>query len=64
MLGLAAWSAGALLWQADVAALGALFSPRTPVRGIAVYLWATEVLLAWRWQRAGQIVTADRDLRP
>ena len=41
MLALAAWSAGALLRQADVAALGALFSPRTPARGIAVYIWAT-----------------------
>jgi hypothetical protein len=30
MLALAAWSAGALLRQADVAAFGALFSPRTP----------------------------------
>ena len=34
MLALAAWSAGAVLWQADVAAFGALFSARTPVRGI------------------------------
>jgi hypothetical protein len=49
MLGLSAWSAGALLWQADVAALGALFSPRTPVRGIAVYLWATVALNAAAW---------------
>jgi len=31
MLALVAWSAGALLRQADVNALGALFSPRTPV---------------------------------
>jgi hypothetical protein len=49
MLGLSAWSAGALLRQADVAALGALFSPRTPVRGIAVYMWATVALNAAAW---------------
>jgi hypothetical protein len=36
MLALSAWSAGAVLWQADVAAFGALFAARTPVRGIAV----------------------------
>ena len=41
MLALAAWSIGALLRQADVAALGALFSPRTPVRPIAIYIWVT-----------------------
>src|ERR1700760_3646913 len=34
MLALSAWSAGALIWQVDVAAFGALFSARTPVRGI------------------------------
>ena len=49
MLALAAWSAGALLRQADVAALGALFSPRTPARGIAVYIWATVALNAAAW---------------
>jgi hypothetical protein len=49
MLALSAWSAGALLRQADVAALGALFSPRTPVRGIAVYVWATVILNAAAW---------------
>ena len=49
MLALSAWSAGALLRQADVAALGALFSPRTPVRGIAVYIWAVVALNAAAW---------------
>jgi hypothetical protein len=49
MLALSAWSAGVLLRQADVAALGALFSPRTPVRGIAVYMWATVALNAAAW---------------
>ena len=49
MLGLAAWSAGALLRQADVAAFGALFSPRTPVRGIAVYMWVMVALNAAAW---------------
>jgi hypothetical protein len=39
MLALSAWSAGALLGQADVAVFGALFSARTPVRGISVYMW-------------------------
>ena len=49
MLALAAWSIGALLRQANVAALGALFSPRTPVRTIAVYLWVTVALNAAAW---------------
>jgi hypothetical protein len=49
MLALAAWSAGALLRQADAPALGALFSPRTPVRGIAVYMWAVAGLNAAAW---------------
>jgi hypothetical protein len=49
MLALSAWSAGALLRQANVAALGALFSPRTPVRGIAVYMWVTVTLNAAAW---------------
>jgi hypothetical protein len=31
---------------------------------VVAAIGATEVLLAWRWQRAGQIVTTDRDLRP
>ena len=33
MLALSAWSAGAVLWQADVAAFGALFSAGAPSRG-------------------------------
>jgi hypothetical protein len=49
MLALSAWSAGAVLWQADVAALGALFSPRTPVRGIAIYMWVMVTLNAAAW---------------
>jgi hypothetical protein len=49
MLALAAWSAGTVLRQADVPALGALFSPRTPVRGIAVYMWAVTGLNAAAW---------------
>jgi hypothetical protein len=49
MLALSAWSAGAVLRQADVAALAALFSPRTPVRGIAVYMWAVVALNAAGW---------------
>ena len=49
MLALAGWSAGALLAQADVPALGALFTPRTPVRGIAVYIWAVVALNAIAW---------------
>jgi hypothetical protein len=96
MPGLSAWSAGALLGQANVAVFGALFSARTPVRGISVYMWtvvalntaawiavqllilrryfflqpviagigAAEVLVAWRWQRSGRIVTGPRDQRP
>jgi hypothetical protein len=49
MLALAAWSIGALLRQANVVAFGALFSPRTPVRGIAVYIWVTVALNAAAW---------------
>ncbi len=49
MLALAAWSAGAVLRQADAAALGALFSPRTPVRTIAIYMWVTVALNAAAW---------------
>jgi hypothetical protein len=49
MLALAAWSAGALLRQADVTTLGVLFSPRTPVRAIAVYMWVTVALNAAAW---------------
>ena len=49
MLALAAWSAGAVLWQADVAAFGALFSARTPVRGIAVCMWTVVALNAAAW---------------
>jgi hypothetical protein len=49
MLALAAWSVGALLRQVDVAALGALFSPRTPVRAIAIYIWVTVALNAAAW---------------
>jgi hypothetical protein len=49
MLALAAWSAGALLRQADVTTLGVLFSPRTPVRSIAVYMWVTVALNAAAW---------------
>ena len=42
-------SAGALLRQADVAAFGALFSARTPVRGISVYMWTVVALNAAAW---------------
>src|SRR5450755_3059206 len=49
MLALAAWSAGAFLRQADVPALGGLFSPRTAVRGIAAYMWAVTGLNAAAW---------------
>ena len=49
MLALAAWSIGSLLRQADVVAFGTLFSLRTPVRGIAVYMWVTVALNAAAW---------------
>ena len=49
MLALSAWSAGVVLGQANVAALGALFSPRTPVRGIAIYMWVMVTLNAAAW---------------
>jgi hypothetical protein len=49
MLGLAAWSIGALLGQANVAMFGALFSARTPVRGISVYMWTVVALNTATW---------------
>ena len=49
MLGLAAWSIGALLGQANVAVFGALFSARTPVRGISVYMWTVVALNTATW---------------
>lgn len=49
MLALSAWSVGAVGRQADVTAFGALFSPRTPVRAIAVYMWVTVALNAAAW---------------
>ena len=49
MLALAAWSAGAVLRQVDVAAFGAQFSRQTPVRGIAVYMWVIVALNAATW---------------
>jgi hypothetical protein len=49
MLGLSAWSAGAVLRQADVAVFGTLFSPRTPIRGIAIYMWVIVTLNAAAW---------------
>jgi hypothetical protein len=49
MLALAAWSAGVLLWQTDVARLGRSFTDRAPVRGVAVYAWAVVTLNALAW---------------
>jgi hypothetical protein len=49
MPGLSAWSAGALLGQANVAVFGALFSARTPVRGISVYMWTVVALNTATW---------------
>src|SRR6185312_14887912 len=49
MLALSAWSAGALLGQANVAVFGALFSARTPVRGISVYVWTVVALNTATW---------------
>jgi hypothetical protein len=48
-LALGAWSAGTLLRQVDVTALGRLFSRRTPARGLAVYLWVVVALNAAAW---------------
>ncbi len=49
MLALSAWSVGALLGQANVAVFGALFSARTPVRGISVYMWTVVALNTATW---------------
>ena len=51
MLALAAWSAGMLLWQTDVAGLGRGFAGRAPVRGVAVYVWVIVTLNALAWLR-------------
>ena len=49
MLSLAAWSAGTLLWHADMPALGHLIPARAPVRLVAVYLWALVILNGDAW---------------
>jgi hypothetical protein len=49
MLSLAAWSAGTLLWHADVPALGRLIPARAPVRLAAGYLWALVILNGGAW---------------
>jgi len=49
MLSLAVWSAGTLLGQADVAALGARFGPRAPARGLAVWIWVVVAGNATAW---------------
>jgi len=60
MLALSAWSAGAILRQADIPALAAQFSPKTPVRGIAVYMLAVVALNAAAWlARIIPAMTAD-----
>ena len=40
---------GTLLSQADVAALGARFGPRTPARGLAVWIWVVVAGNAAAW---------------
>lgn len=49
VLSLAAWSAGTLLWQTDVRALGRLIPARAPVRLAAGWLWAVVVLNGGAW---------------
>jgi hypothetical protein len=49
MLALAAWSAGVLLWQTDVAGLGRSFTDGAPARGVAVYVWVIVTLNALAW---------------
>jgi hypothetical protein len=49
MLALAAWSAGVLLRQSDVAALGARFGPRAPARGLAIWIWVVVAANAAVW---------------
>src|SRR5215472_1205036 len=49
MLALAAWSAGVLLWQTDVAGLGRRFTDGAPTRGVAVYVWVIVTLNALAW---------------
>jgi hypothetical protein len=65
MLALAAWSIGTVLRQADVAAFGALILRRYFfLQPVIAGIGAAEILLAWRWQRSGKIVTGSRDQRP
>ncbi len=77
MLALSAWSVCALLGQANVAVFGALFSARTWIavellilrryfflQLVIAGIGTAEILLAWRWQRSGRIVTGTRDQRP
>src|SRR6185437_16397034 len=49
VLSLAAWSAGTLLWQVDMRALGRLIPARAPVRLTAGYLWAVVALNGGAW---------------
>jgi hypothetical protein len=49
MLALAAWSAGVLLRQTDVAGLGRSFTDGAPARGVAAYMWVIVTLNALAW---------------
>jgi hypothetical protein len=49
MLGLAAWSAGTVLWQTDVAGLGRRSTETAPVREMPFYVWVIITANAVVW---------------
>jgi hypothetical protein len=49
MLALAAWSAGTVMWQTDVAGLAGRFTETAPARGVAVYVWVIVTANAVAW---------------
>lgn len=62
MLGLSVWSVELLRTSVGMEALAARFSPRAPVRGVAVYVWVVVALNAAAW--LGRIVPALSDVYP
>ena len=51
MLSLCLWSVLTLLVRIDVESVAGLFSPRTPVRGLAAYTWVVVGLNVLAWMR-------------
>ena len=52
ILSLSIWSVAAVLHGIDIEAFGRRFSPRLPVRGLAIYTWAVVALNTVIWLKA------------